>query len=229
MTKTAASSESKPELMNLHLYEKVIIVTGGASGIGESVCKKLAEEGAIPCILDQKEKDMQKIVSEIKEEFGVEPFSAFTELADSSSVLSSIDKVLLKFGKIDGLVNNAISNDVGSLENANYRQFIRLIDKNIGTYFFVSHKVLPELKKSLGSIVNICSKIKLTKMRSSSYSETDRTWIDFTQELANQLKQYEVNVNGIVVERAFPAEFNRMTQDLNQHEKLKQKKSPQAG
>lgn len=127
--------------MNLCLQGKVVIVTGGASGIGESICKKLAGEGAIPCILDHSEKNMKKVAREIKQKYGIDAFSVLTELTDPSVCKDSIDKIFFKFGRIDGLVNNAGINDGVGLENGNYEKFVASLDKNVGHYFTTAHYV----------------------------------------------------------------------------------------
>lgn len=123
--------------MNLDLKNKIIIVTGGASGIGESISIKLAEEGATPCILDRDEKKMQNVVREINERYGINAFSAMVELTDPDACKISIDEILLKFGKIDGLVNNAGLNDAVGLENGNYEKFIASLKTNVGHYYAI--------------------------------------------------------------------------------------------
>jgi NAD(P)-dependent dehydrogenase (short-subunit alcohol dehydrogenase family) len=213
--------------MNLNLNEKVIIVTGGASGIGESICKKLAEEGAIPCILDKNEKNMERVVSEIKKKYLIDAFSAFTELTDPSACSISIDKILSKFGRIDGLVNNAGINDGVSLENGNYEKFIDSINKNVGHYFTISQFVLPALKKSLGSIVNICSKTAITGQGGTSgYAAANGARISLSKEWANDLLPFGINVNAVIVAECWTPQYEQwINQNPNPAEKLRQIKN----
>ena len=143
--------------MNLHLDNKVIIVTGGAKGIGLGVAQLVASEGAIPCIIGRSEKDNLAAVKQI-EAAGGKAFQVVAELTIPEACKKAVDAVLEKFGRIDGLVNNAGVNDGVGLENGSYEGFIASLHKNLIHYYLIAHHALPELKKSKGSIVNISSK-----------------------------------------------------------------------
>jgi len=210
--------------MNLHLDEKVVIVTGGASGIGESICKKLSEEGAIPCILDHNEKNMEKIVREIKQQYGIDAFSVLTELTNPSACKDSIDKILFKFGRINGLVNNAGINDGVGLENGNSEKFIASLDKNVGHYFTIANYVLPALKKSVGSIVNICSKTAITGQGGTSgYAAANGERLVLTKEWAVELVPFGINVNAVVVAECWTPQYEWwIKQQSDPKEKLKE-------
>src|SRR5215216_456300 len=105
--------------MNLQLTDKVIIVTGGAKGIGEGIVKLLAEEGAIPVILGRNEADNQKLVQEITS-LGAKTDQVVVELTRPEECENAIQKVIEKFSRIDGVVNNAGVNDGLGLEKGNY-------------------------------------------------------------------------------------------------------------
>src|SRR5258708_8337893 len=98
--------------MDLHLTTKVIIVTGGAKGIGEAIVRLLAEEKAIPVIIDQDEQAGRKLASEINSEFP----AITANLNSPESCERVVDEVVNRLGRIDGLVNNAGSNDGVGLE-----------------------------------------------------------------------------------------------------------------
>jgi L-fucose dehydrogenase len=210
--------------MNLNLLEKVIIVTGGASGIGESICKKLAEEGAFPCILDYNEKNTEKVVKEIKQKYGIDAFSVLTELTNPSACKDAIDSILFKFGRIDGLVNNAGINDGVGLEKGNYEKFVASLDKNVGHYFTVTHYALPALKKSAGSIVNICSKTAVTGQGGTSgYAAANGERFALTKEWAAELISFSIHVNAVVVSECWTPQYQWwINQQPNPEEKLKE-------
>jgi L-fucose dehydrogenase len=105
--------------MNLHLKEKIIIVTGGAKGIGEGIVKVLANEGAIPVIIGRNEKDNNLLVENLAQE-NKQSYQIVAELSNPDSCKNAVNLVMQKFGKIDGLVNNAGVNDGVGLENGNY-------------------------------------------------------------------------------------------------------------
>ena len=88
--------------MDLQLKDKVIIVTGGAKGIGESIVKALASEGAIPIILSRNENDNNKLLKEI----GVGKQVA-VELGDPEACVNAVKSAIHFYGRIDGVVNNA--------------------------------------------------------------------------------------------------------------------------
>ena len=96
--------------MNLQLTDKVIIVTGGAKGIGEGIVKVLATEGAIPVIVGRSEVDNLKVVHEI-EATGGKAFQVVAELTDPTASENAINAVVAKLGRIDGLMNNEGVND----------------------------------------------------------------------------------------------------------------------
>jgi L-fucose dehydrogenase len=213
--------------MNLCLQKKVIIVSGGASGIGESICKKLAEEGAIPCILDHDEKKMQNVVREIQQQYGVEAFSALTELIDPNACKDSIDKILLKFGRIDGLVNNAGLNDGVGLENGNYDKFVASLDRNVGHYYTLANFALPALKESKGSIVNICSKTAITGQGGTSgYAAANGERLALTKEWSVELASFNIKVNAVVVAECWTPQYEWwINQQPNPEKTLKEIRS----
>src|ERR1051325_4491641 len=104
--------------MDLQLKNKIIIVTGGAKGIGEGIVKVLAAEGAIPIVVGRNEEDNLKIVKEI-EISGGKAWQVAAELTEPSECTGAVSAVIKKFGRIDGLVNNAGINDGVGLENGN--------------------------------------------------------------------------------------------------------------
>src|SRR6266487_6822119 len=96
--------------MNLELKDKVIVVTGGAKGIGEGIVRLLAKEGAIPVIIGRNEDDNLKTLQAI-EAAGGKAFHVVAELSRPDECEKAVKKVIEKFNRIDGLVNNAGIND----------------------------------------------------------------------------------------------------------------------
>src|SRR6266513_4008765 len=133
--------------MNLELKDKVIIVTGGAKGIGEGIVMLLANEGAIPVIVGRNESDNIKTLQAI-ETSGGKAFQVVAELTKPDDCENAVKKVIKKFNRIDGLVNNAGVNDGVGLENGSYEKFIASLHKNLVHYYLMAQFTLPELKKS---------------------------------------------------------------------------------
>jgi L-fucose dehydrogenase len=209
--------------MNLELKDKIIIVSGGAKGIGEGIVKVLAVEGAIPVILGRSEKDNLKTVSAI-EAAGGKAFQVIAELTEPSACENAIKQVIAKFNRIDGLVNNAGVNDGVGLENGDYDKFIASLHKNLIHYYLLAHHALPELKKSKGSIVNITSKTADTGQgNTSAYAASNGGRNALTREWAVELLKYGIRVNAVVVAECFTPLYERWIQTLpDPQEKLKE-------
>jgi len=185
--------------MNLQLQDKVIIVTGGAKGIGEGIVKVLAAEGAIPVIVGRSEADNLKTLNEV-EAAGGKVYQVVAELTQPAACENAIKAVLEKFGRIDGLVNNAGVNDGAGLENGSYEAFMASLHRNVVHYYLMAHFALPALKQSKGAIVNITSKTAETGQGGTSgYAAANGGRNALTREWAVELLKYSIRVNAIVV------------------------------
>ncbi|OUJ71354.1 L-fucose dehydrogenase, partial [Hymenobacter crusticola] len=185
--------------MDLQLRDKVIIVTGGAKGIGEGISQVLAREGAIPVIVGRKEQDNQQAVAAI-EAAGGKAWQVAAELADPAACAQAVAAVVAQFGRIDGLVNNAGVNDGVGLESGSYEAFMASLHKNVVHYYLMAHYALPELKKSKGAILNITSKTAETGQgNTSAYAAANGGRNALTREWAVELLKYGIRVNAIVV------------------------------
>ena len=189
--------------MYLKLEDKVIIVTGGARGIGEGIVRGLAEEGAIPVIAGRDKGDNEKLVRDINQ-YGGRSFQVVAELTRPQDCEKVVSEVIRQYGRIDGLVNNAgINNGVG-LESGSYEAFMVSLHKNLVHYYLMAHYSLPELKKSKGSIVNISSKTAETGQgNTSAYAAANGGRNALTREWAVELLQYGIRVNAVVVAECF--------------------------
>ncbi|MDR3693823.1 SDR family oxidoreductase [Mucilaginibacter sp.] len=185
--------------MDLQLKNKVIIVTGGAKGIGEGIVKVLAKEGAIPVVIGRNVADNLKCVEAVEAEGGTAGQVA-AELTDPAECEQAVQQVIGKYGRIDGLVNNAGVNDGVGLETGNYERFIASLHKNVVHYYLMAHYALPELKKSKGAILNITSKTADTGQgNTSAYAAANGGRNALTREWAVELLKYGIRVNAIVV------------------------------
>ncbi len=185
--------------MDLQLQNKVIIVSGGAKGIGEGIVKLLAKEGAVPVIVGRNEADNLKTLHEI-EAAGGKGFQVKAELTEPAASEKTVQAVREKFGRIDGLVNNAGVNDGVGLESGSYEAFMASLHKNLIHYYLLAHFALPELKKSKGAIVNIGSKTAETGQGgTSAYAAANGGRNALTREWAVELLKYGIRVNAIIV------------------------------
>ena len=209
--------------MDLGLKENVVIVTGGAKGIGEGISRALAAEGAIPVIFGRNENDNKQVVDDIIAHGG-RAWSEIAELADPEQCKKAVEAVVQRFGRIDGIVNNAGLNDGVGLENGSYEGFMESLHRNVVHYYLVVMHALPLLKKSGGAIVNISSKTSETGQGSNSgYAAANGARNALTREWALDLLKYDIRVNAIVVSECWTPQYEKWVQTLPDAEaKLKE-------
>ncbi|WP_372935454.1 SDR family oxidoreductase [Seonamhaeicola sp.] len=195
--------------MDLQLKDKVIIVTGGSKGIGLGITESLVNEGAIPVILSRNRPSAKEVVEKLLSE-GHEAFYVTTELTEPEQIRIAIEKTIEKYGRIDGVVNNAGVNDGVSLENGNYEDFVYSLKCNLIHYYLVVHHALPELKKSKGAIVNIGSKTSVTGQGGTSgYAAANGGRNALTREWAVELLPYSIRVNAVMVAECYTPLYER--------------------
>jgi len=207
--------------MDLQLKDKVVIVTGGAKGIGEAIVRLLAKEGATPVIVGRNEADNQRLADDIIAEGG-NVFQLAAELTKPSASEEAIKIVLEKYGRIDGLVNNAGVNDGVGLESGNYESFVESLHKNVIHYYLMAHHALPALKKSKGAIVNIGSKVADTGQGgTSAYAASNGGRNALTREWAVELLPYGIRVNSVIVAECYTPLYQTWINSIpNSEEKL---------
>jgi L-fucose dehydrogenase len=185
--------------MDLQLQDKVIIITGGAKGIGRGIASLLAKEGATAVIIGLSEADNLEAVTEIQAGGGTS-WHVVAELTNPDECVIAVKAVIEKFGRIDGLVNNAGVNDSVGLANGNYEQFMASLHKNLVHYYLIAQTALPQLIKSKGAILNISSKTADTGQGGTSgYAASNGGRNALTREWAVELLPHGIRVNAIIV------------------------------
>ena len=209
--------------MQLNLTKKVIIVSGGAKGIGLGISKVLAAEGAIPFIIGRSAEDNLAAVNEI-EKMGGQAKCVTAELTNPSECEKAVKQVIAEFGHIDGLINNAGVKDGVGLEKGNYESFVASLHKNLIHYYLLAQFALPELKKSKGAIVNISSKTAETGQgNTSAYAAANGGRNALTREWAVELLKYGIRVNAVIVAECYTPLYENWIKTFdNPAEKLQQ-------
>lgn len=205
--------------MNLQLNDKIIIVTGGAKGIGEGISRMLATEGAIPVIVGRNETDNKILVDEIISNGG-RAFQVAAELSKPAECEMAVKKVIAEFGRIEGLVNNAGVNDGVNLEHGSYDRFMESLHKNLVHYYLLAHHALPYLIRSKGAIVNIGSKTAETGQGgTSAYAAGNGGRNALTREWAVELLKYGIRVNAVIVAECYTPLYEKWIQTFAEPEK----------
>ena len=184
--------------MDLQLKDKVIVITGGAKGIGAAITRTAVEEGAIPVVIDRDEQALQQIEKELKAKHK-ETLCIKAELNKAQECRRVVDEVHRGFGHLDALVNNAGVNDKIGLEEGSPEKYVESLERNLLHYYNMAHYALPHLKKASGAIVNVSSKTALTGQGGTSgYASAKGAILALTREWAVELVPYGIRVNAIV-------------------------------
>ncbi len=204
--------------MDLNLKDKVILITGGAKGIGFGIAETIAKEGAIAVVIGRKQSDNQKAIDLIVKTGG-KAFGIEAELTNPEDCREAVQKAIAEFGKIDGLVNNAGLNDGVGLENGDYDGFVKSLHNSLIHYYLMAHHALPELIKSKGNIVNISSKTGETGQgNTSGYAASNGGRNALTREWAGELLKYGIRVNALVVAECWTPQYEKWITTLDNPE-----------
>ena len=183
--------------MDLQLENKVVLVTGGAKGIGAAIVRAGAAEAAIPVIVDRDVEASKSLHAELRTSHVVT-----ADLSSSADCKNAIDSTVEKFGRLDALVNNAGINDKVGLEHGTPEQYADSLARNLLHYYNMAHFALPYLRITRGCIVNISSKTAITGQGGTSgYASSKGAILALTREWAAELLGYGIRVNAV-----FPAE-----------------------
>jgi len=181
------------------LKDRVVIVTGSGQGIGVAYVQYLAAQGAIPIVAEINAEKGAAVAKEL-EANGAKTLFVQTDVGDYASVQAMADAVLKKFGRIDGLVNNA-----AMFRNLSHKPFWELdIDEwqrtlqvNVTGAFFCARAVAPAMKeRRWGRIVNISSGVQSIGYPNFLHYVTSKSAVvGMTRSLARELGPWNITVN----------------------------------
>jgi L-fucose dehydrogenase len=184
--------------MDLELKNRVIVVTGGANGIGASIVRACGREGALPVIFDRDESAAAKLKRELQGH-RIESEVAQINLTDASACRRVVEDMGKTLGRLDGLVNNAGVNDGVGLEHGSPERFAGSFASNFGHYHAMIRATLPFLIKSKGTIVNISSKVAVTGQGGTSgYAAAKGAILGATSFWAKELAAHGIRVNAVI-------------------------------
>ena len=209
--------------MDLQLKGKVVLITGGAKGIGAAIARGCAREGATAVLVD-KDSDAGKQLQLDLQKTGASCGLICTDLLPASNCAAAIEGTLRDFGRLDVLVNNAGINDNAGLEHGSPEKFLRSLELNLHHYYNMAHYALPALKKSSGCIVNIASKVAVTGQGGTSgYAAAKGAILALTREWATELLPYGIRVNALLPAEVMTPLYKQWLGSFpNPDEKLKQ-------
>lgn len=184
--------------MDLQLKNKVVIITGGAKGIGAAITRVSVSEGAIPVVVDRDQQACDKICAQLQLT-GDRGHQVVVDLQSAESCARAIDETVRRFGRIDALVNNAGVNDGIGLEQGTPEKFVGSLKLNLLHYYNMTHYAVPHLKVTGGAIVSISSKTAVTGQgNTSGYVAAKGAILALTREWAVELLPYRIRVNAVI-------------------------------
>ncbi len=208
----------------MKLKDKVAIVTGAASGIGEATAKLFAQEGAKVVVADVSEAGIKRVAKEIMDE-GRESLAVKVDVSQRQEVENMVAEAIKQFGRIDILINNAgIFRDAMSWKMSD-EQWDLVVKVNLTGTFLCSRAVIPYMRaQNQGKIVNTSSISALGNPGQANYSASKAGIIALTKTLALELARGNINVNCVA-----PGSINTpMTKDMPQDilQKMVEEKVP---
>jgi L-fucose dehydrogenase len=207
--------------MDLQLTGKVVLITGGAKGIGAATVRACAAVGAIPVFLDRDTEAGQNLEAELRAS-GADTAFIRAEVTARQTWPQAVEQTLRRFGRLDTLVNNVGANDNVGLEHGTTEKFVASLELNLVHYYGMAHHALAALKETRGSIVNISSKTAVTGQGGTSgYVAAKAAILGLTREWAAELLPTGIRVNAVVpAEVATPLYQQWVSTFPNPEEKL---------
>lgn len=208
--------------MDLQLKEKVVLITGGAKGIGAAIARGCAREGAIPVFVDKDVEAGKQLKAELCNR-GAKCGLICADLVPVENCAAAVEQTLSEFGRLDVLVNNVGINDNIGLEHGSPERYVRSLQLNLLHYYNMAHYALSALKKSQGCIVNIASKVAMTGQGGTSgYTSSKGAILALTRDWAAELLPYGIRVNALVPAEVMTPLYKQWLSTFpNPEEKLK--------
>ncbi|HVU17785.1 MAG TPA: SDR family oxidoreductase [Candidatus Didemnitutus sp.] len=194
--------------MNLELENKVVIVTGGASGIGEATVRTFAAENAVVAIVDRDSERAHRLAAELSRA-GRRVESHTCELTDESATRGVVERILRAHSRLDIVVNNAGVNDGVGLR-APIADFRASLERNLVQCAVVVQAGLDALIAARGAIVNVGTKCAVTGQGGTSgYVAAKGALHALTREWALDLAPQGVRVNAVLPAEVFTPLYER--------------------
>jgi D-xylose 1-dehydrogenase len=182
------------------LNDRVVLVTGGATGIGESIVRHFARQRSRVSFLDVQDEPGQALADELAGEGCPKPDYLHCDLTDVAALKSVVGRVLTKQGTVDVLVNNAANDQRHKIEEVTPDYWERCLAVNLRPQFFMAQAVLPAMMAAgRGSIINMSS---ISWMIPSTglplYVTAKAAIVGLTRTLAHELGVAGIRVNAVL-------------------------------
>ncbi|HWO41128.1 MAG TPA: SDR family NAD(P)-dependent oxidoreductase [Candidatus Eisenbacteria bacterium] len=178
--------------------DDVIIVTGGAGGIGSEICRALGADGLRVIVADYAAESAENIAADIRKTGG-EATAVQVDVGDRESVAAMIERTLSRYGRIDYLLNGAGVLTRVPVVDMTEEEWDRVLRINLkGTFLCSQGAARHMIPKKRGRIISIASGRGVAgQARAAHYAASKAGVIAFTKSLALELAPHEINVNAI--------------------------------
>ncbi len=194
--------------------EKVVIVTGAASGMGEATARRFSKEGASVALVDRRTEALEKVVADLPAERSLKQV---VDVSASSAVAAMVSAVVERFGRLDVIVNNAGIHEGGEPTDISDERWHAVIANDLDAVFFGCRAAIPHLEKTRGSIINTASVSGTAgDWGMSPYNAAKGGIVNLTRALALDLGRKGIRVNAVCPSLTRTG----MTQDMLKDEAL---------
>lgn len=179
----------------MRLKDKVVIITGGAGGIGTGMATAMAKEGAILALVDINEEAGKAVEAQIQQ-YSPQSMFLIGDLFDVESLPNIIQTVVEKYGKLDVLVNNAHASKQKPFEEITQEDFDLSFGTGFYPTFYLMKAAFPHLKETEGTVINFASGAGLSgQPTQTAYAAAKEAIRSISRVAANEWGKYNINVN----------------------------------
>jgi sorbitol-6-phosphate 2-dehydrogenase len=185
--------------MSANLQDKIAVVTGGAQGLGQAICQRLAAEGCKVVIADVNEAGVTATAAAIAKESGRTVLGVKVDVSQEADVKALFDRTMKEFGRVDIVVANAAILIAEPIADADAEKWRAVMNVNLFGYFLTTKHACRIMKQQRGgSIININSKSgKKGSAANSAYAATKFGGVGHTQSVALEMAPFNVRCNAI--------------------------------